>query len=138
MCSIYSFTLVYWPIRQYIGQIIGQGDFAMSKTVRNATLESAAKRATLKPSGKPYWKSIDAGLHLGYRKGTTKGSSGKWVLRRYLGGEQYRVETIAIADDHSKADGADILDFFQAQRRARLRRRPRRPLEAASLPSPTQ
>jgi integrase len=91
----------------------------MSKTVRNATLESAAKRAALKPSGKPYWKSIDAGLHLGYRKGTTKGSSGKWVLRRYLGGEQYRVETIAIADDHSKADGADILDFFQAQRRAR-------------------
>jgi hypothetical protein len=31
----------------------------------------------------------------------------------------HHVETIGIADDHSAADGAGILDFFQAQRRAR-------------------
>jgi integrase len=98
---------------------LDRGDFAMSKTVRNATLESPAKRGTLKPSGKPYWKSIDAGLHLGYRKGTTKGSSGKWVARRYLGGEKYSVEKIGVADDHSAADGANILTFFQAQKKAR-------------------
>jgi hypothetical protein len=49
----------------------------------------------------------------------TKGSSGKWVARRYLGGGQYKVETIGVADDHSDANGADILNFFQAQRRAR-------------------
>ncbi len=29
------------------------------------------------------------------------------------------VQTIAIADDHSPADGIDVLDFFQAQRKAR-------------------
>jgi integrase len=55
-------------------------------------------------------------LHLGYRKGL---KGGKWVLRRYLGGEKYIVETIGTADDHGKADGADILDFFQAQKKAR-------------------
>jgi integrase len=61
--------------------------------------------------------AIDTGLHLGYRKGLT---GGRWVIRRYLGGEKYAVETIAAADDHSPADGINILDFFQAQRKARV------------------
>lgn len=88
----------------------------MSKTVREKKLDSPAARAKLKASGKPYWRAIDPGLHLGYRKGLT---GGKWVLRRYLGNEKYLVETIGPADDHSTADGANILDFFQAQRKAR-------------------
>src|ERR1700730_10741217 len=88
----------------------------MSKTVRERKLDSPAARAKLKSPGKPYWRAIDSGLHLGYRKGL---SGGKWVIRRYLGDEKYAVETIAAADDHSPADGASILDFFQAQRRAR-------------------
>ncbi|HEV7910739.1 MAG TPA: site-specific integrase [Methylocella sp.] len=88
----------------------------MSKTVRERKLDSPAARAKLKHSGKPYWRAIDTGLHLGYRKGL---NGGKWVLRRYLGKETYRVETIGAADDHSAADGSDVLDFFQAQRHAR-------------------
>jgi integrase len=88
----------------------------MSKTVRERKLDSPAARAKLKHSGKPYWRAIDTGLHLGYRKGL---NGGKWVLRRYLGKETYRVETIGAADDHSLADGEGILDFFQAQRKAR-------------------
>jgi integrase len=88
----------------------------MSKTVRERKLDSPAARAKLKASGKPYWRAIDTGLHLGYRKGL---ASGKWVLRRYQGGEKYVVETIGTADDHSDANGADILTFFQAQREAR-------------------
>jgi integrase len=88
----------------------------VSKTVREKRLDSPAARAKLKVSGKPYWRAIDTGLHLGYRKGL---AGGKWVLRRYLGNEKYSVETIAAADDHSAADDEHILDFFQAQRRAR-------------------
>src|ERR1700724_2826835 len=88
----------------------------MSKTVRERKLDSPAARAKLKHSGKPYWRAIDTGLHLGYRKGL---NGGKWVLRRYLGDERYAVETIGAADDHSAADGIDTLDFFQAQRHAR-------------------
>jgi integrase len=88
----------------------------MSKTVRERKLDSPAARAKLKHSGKPYWRAIDTGLHLGYRKGL---NGGKWVLRRYLGDERYAVETIGAADDHSPADGIEILDFIEAQRKAR-------------------
>lgn len=90
--------------------------FAVPKTIREKKLDSASARAKLKPSGKPYWRSIDGGLHLGYRKGL---KGGKWAIRRYLGDEKYAVETIGAADDHSAADDINILDFFQAQRRAR-------------------
>jgi integrase len=88
----------------------------MSKTVRERKLDSPAARAKLKASGKPYWRSIDPGLHLGYRKGL---SGGVWVLRRYLGNEKYKIETIGPADDHSAANDDTVLDFFQAQRKAR-------------------
>src|SRR5580704_12638868 len=88
----------------------------MPRTIREKRLDSPAARAKLKASGKPYWRAIDIGLHLGYRKGL---NGGRWVLRRYLGKETYHVETIGIADDHSPADGIEILDFFWAQRRAR-------------------
>jgi integrase len=93
-----------------------KGFSAMSKTIRERKLDSPAARANLKSSGKPYWRAIDTGLHLGYRKGL---SGGKWVLRRYLGGERYAVETIGAADDHSVANGVETFDFFQAQRKAR-------------------
>lgn len=93
-----------------------KGVSAVSKTVRERKLDSPSALAKLKSSGKPYWRAIDAGLHLGYRKGL---SGGKWVIRRYLGDERYAVETIGTADDHSAADGSDVLDFFQAQRKAR-------------------
>ena len=63
----------------------------MARTVRDAKLETRTARAALKPSGKPYWRAIDEGLHLGYRKGKT---GGKWVARTYVGGQSYVVETI--------------------------------------------
>jgi len=88
----------------------------VAKTVRERKLDSPAARAKLKHSGKPYWRAIDPGLHLGYRKGL---AGGKWVLRRYLGDERYEVETIGAADDHSSSNGVETLDFFQAQRKAR-------------------
>src|SRR3977135_4275332 len=88
----------------------------MSKTVKEKKLDTAAARAQLQPSGKPYWRAIDTELHLGYRRGL---NGGRWVLRQYLGNEIYHTKTFAIADDHSPADGAGILDFFQAQHRAR-------------------
>src|SRR3977135_1770592 len=86
-----------------------KGVFAVAKTVRERKLDSPAARAKLKPSGKPYWRAIDTGLHLGYRKGL---NGGRWVCRRYLGAGRYEVATVAIADDHSPTDGASILDFF--------------------------
>lgn len=95
----------------------------MAKSIRDEQLGSRTGRAQLVPSPKPYYRAIDAGLHLGYRKGerTTerKRMAGKWVLRRYIGDEKYVVETIAVADDFSDANGVAVLSFFQAQQRAR-------------------
>jgi hypothetical protein len=98
----------------------------MPRPVKDARIDSRAARARLKPSGKPYWRQIDPELHLGYRKGK---AGGKWVRRRYLGGQRYEVETIGIADDNADADGVAILDWRQAQAKAR-----ERPAEAANAP----
>ena len=68
--------------------------------------------ANSKLSGKPYWRAIGKGLHVGYRKGK---SSGVWVVRRYLGDQNYSMHAIAEADDVLDADGKDVLDFWQAQ-----------------------
>jgi integrase len=88
----------------------------MARRVRDKDIESRAARAKLKARDKPYFKAIGDGLHVGYRKGKTEG---KWVLRRYVGEQAYVVETIATADDITDADGVHVLDFWQAQERAR-------------------
>jgi integrase len=90
----------------------------MARTVRDAKLESRTARGVLKPSGKPYYRAIEEGLHLGYRKGAR---GGKWVMRRYVGDQSYSVEVIGTADDTLDADGAEILSFAQAQAIARTR-----------------
>ena len=58
-------------------------------------------------------------MHLGYRK--LKGRAGTWLARHYLGKQVYEVERIGTADDLSDADGEAILDYWQAQAKARGR-----------------
>jgi integrase len=103
----------------------------MARTVRDAKLETRTARSALKAAGKPYYRAIDEGLHLGYRKGKT---GGKWVIRRYIGDQSYSVETIGTADDTLDADGAVILSFAQAQAEARKRFTETK-REAAGLPA---
>jgi integrase len=112
----------------YIGQILDRLEAPfVAKSVRNAKLDSKAARAKLASSPKPYFISIDEGLHLGYRKGertrqsSPKRMQGRWVGRRYLGDEKYVVEPIGLADDFSDADGVEILTFHQAVAKARER-----------------
>jgi integrase len=91
----------------------------MARTVRDANLDTRASRSRLKPRGKPYYRVLEPGLHLGYRR--LSGGAGKWVARHYAGGQTYTVETIATADDYSDADGIAILSFRDAQAKARER-----------------
>ena len=65
----------------------------------------------------PYYKALDKRLHLGYRR--LRGKSGTWWCRFYLGERQYAVEPIGTADDQASADGIEVLDFWQAQDKAR-------------------
>jgi integrase len=80
------------------------------------TLDSRAARSTLKIRGKPYYRGIGPGLHLGYRKGKR---GGRWVARLYVGDGSYRVEALADTDDALDANGQTVLDFWQAQEAAR-------------------
>ncbi|MGC5779827.1 tyrosine-type recombinase/integrase [Methylobacterium sp. NFXW15] len=90
----------------------------MAKRVRDTVLDSPTARSKLKVQAKPYFRAIDRGLHLGYRKGKTGGT---WVARRYLGEERYAVEALGRADDRQAANGSTVLTFQQAQDRARGR-----------------
>lgn len=91
----------------------------MARTVRDANLESRTARSRLKARGKPYFRTLEPGLHLGYRRPVS--GPGKWVARHYVGDQKYDVETLAVADDFSDADGVAILSFHQAQGLARSR-----------------
>jgi integrase len=89
----------------------------MSRTVRDAKLESRTARAKLAPRGKPYFRAIDPELHLGYRKGA---AGGRWVARWYIGDRKYETVTLdGITDDNEDPDGARVLSFGQAQATAR-------------------
>src|SRR5215475_10570506 len=88
----------------------------MAQTVRDAALETRTARARLEQRGKPYYRLLDQGLHLGYRRNA---GSGTWLARIYDGRGGYRLERIATADDMADADGVAILSFTQAQTMAR-------------------
>lgn len=99
----------------------------MARNVRDSSLETRAARSRLKAASKPYFRLIEPGLHLGYRK--RKGGPGAWVVRRYstkAGKPTYSVVNLTtpdgalvIADDFADADGALVLSFAQAQQAAR-------------------
>jgi hypothetical protein len=88
----------------------------MARTVRDANLESRTARSRLPTRRtKPHCRCSKRGFS--YRK--LKMSAGKWVVRHHVGDQKYEVETIRPADDFSDADGTKILNFSQAQTRAR-------------------
>jgi integrase len=91
----------------------------MARPTGDANLETRTARHRLKPRGKPYYRALEPGLHLGYRKPLS--GAGKWLARLYRGNDRYTLETLATADDYSDADGVAILSYKQAQQRARER-----------------
>ena len=88
----------------------------MARTVREIALDTRTARARLKPGKKPYWRTVDKGCHIGYFKGE---HGGAWIARYFHGEGRYSQTRLAKADDVQDADGATILDFSQAQRKAR-------------------
>ncbi len=86
----------------------------MPRATADAPLTTRAARERLAIRKEPYWRSIEAGIALGYRRGSTGGA---W-LARALDGGRYREERLGRADDALPADGAGVLDFRQAQAKA--------------------
>jgi integrase len=102
----------------------------MPRSVRDAKLDNPTARLKLKPRGKPHYRLVDPGLHLGYRR--LKNKPGTWVARYYTGGQSYLTEALGTADDYSAANGVDVLDWRQAQAEIR-KRRDQRSRKAAGL-----
>jgi len=89
----------------------------LARTARNASLDTRTARLRLKARKKPYFTpSGKKGISLGYRR-SAKGN-GSWIAKRYVArtetGGQYETEVFAEADDYADADGAAVLDYFQA------------------------
>jgi integrase len=102
-------------------------DPTMPRKVRDSNLETRTARSRLKARHKPFFRLIEPGLHLGYRK--LASGPGTWLARRYSGEGKYTVENLRtpdgaliIADDYSEADGHAVLSFGQAQERAKTQR----------------
>jgi hypothetical protein len=91
----------------------------MPRTIRDAKLETRAARGRLTPSRKPHFKTLVPGeLALGYRRKRAD-EPGQWLVRRYIGGERYRIVTLGPADDFQDAGPtARVLTYAEAQRRA--------------------
>ncbi len=87
----------------------------MARTVKDAKIESRAARERLPARHEPYWRAIDPGAHLGYRKGPRGGS---WIARARVG-SAYVKSVLGTADDVQDADGVKVLSFRQAQDHAR-------------------
>jgi hypothetical protein len=87
----------------------------MARTVRNAKLDTRSARAKLSLNKSGYWVPIARGFALGYRKGS---KGGMW-LARLIDKEGRRETSLGPADDVLEPDGMRILDYAQAQSKAR-------------------
>ena len=88
----------------------------MPRKLRNATLETRTARLRLPRARKPHWTVIAPGVSLGYRRNEGPGS---WSVRSADGAGGNWIKSFALADDHEDADGANVLDFWQAIDRAK-------------------
>lgn len=86
----------------------------MARKPRETRIDTRNARSKLQPQHEPYWRQIQPGLFLGYRKST---NGGVWYKRERVG-EGYRKMRLGVADDDEDADGVNTLDFKQAVSRA--------------------
>jgi integrase len=90
----------------------------MARKLKDQTLDNREARRRLKIRGKPWYRTVERGLHVGYRR-LGGGQAGSWIARCYVGSQKYQVARIGTADDVSDADGVHVLDFWQAVAKAR-------------------
>jgi integrase len=88
----------------------------MARKVRAQRLETRTSRLKLPINKRPEWTRIGQGVSIGYRRNQGPGT---WVVRVSNGRGGHWTKAIGIADDHADADGGQVLDFWQAQERAR-------------------
>jgi integrase len=88
----------------------------MARTVRDANLETRTARLRLPIRSEPYWRGLEKGFALGYRR---RGRGGTWLARRRQADGGYAEHRIGTTDDLQDADGVTVLDYRKAQQAAR-------------------
>jgi integrase len=88
----------------------------MPRLIRDAKLETRTARTRLPIGPKPYFRRLEVGFHLGYRR---LSNGGTWIARRLAHDGRYREMRLGLADDTQDADSVSVLDYGQAQKRAR-------------------
>src|SRR5262249_32957754 len=89
----------------------------MARRPRNSKLEVRSDRLKLAVRRKPHeFTTVSPGISLGYRR--NKGP-GVWVVRCADGNGANWTKAIAAADDHEDSNGDSVLNFWEAQERAR-------------------
>lgn len=91
----------------------------MARLPRDARLETREARLRLPPpkDREPFWKQLQPGLFIGYRKNPT---GGVWMARvsaRSVGridGAAYIKKTLGTADDFADSNGTDVLSYREA------------------------
>lgn len=84
---------------------------------RSTRLETRTQRLRLKIQGKPHdFILVTPGVRLGYRRNR---GCGRWVMKGSDGHGHEWIKNVGWADDYEAADGERILDFWQAQDKAR-------------------
>lgn len=79
---------------------------------RVAALETREQRAKLRARHEPYWRVVERGKAIGYRKA---GSAGVWHVREH-GPHGYVKRRLGVADDVAPADGKTILSWAHVLR----------------------
>src|SRR5438874_10926578 len=88
----------------------------MARSTRSTQLETRSARLKLPVARKPVFVRTGPKIGLGYRRNQTAGT---WVARVADGKGGNWTKAIGAADDLDDADGSQVLDFWQAQEKAR-------------------
>jgi len=91
----------------------------MARAKRDNTLEGRSNRLKLKPTKEPLWASLAEGEHVGYSRPKSL-AAGTWKAKwRDKDTGKRNIRLLGTADDYEDADGIRILDWGQAQAKAR-------------------
>lgn len=89
----------------------------MPRTVADQPIETKTARKKLTPRGKPYFRRVTDSIAVGYRR--PRALPGRWIVRERKANGAYQERALpGVADDVLTANGAEIISYDQAVRRA--------------------